>query len=58
MTTKTPNRAAVPASRNRPRPVVILDIVVAKVFGLFALIFMHGLAGFSAEWFIASRVTA
>jgi len=52
MTTKTPNQPAAPPSRTRPRPVVILDIVVAIAFSLVGLIFMLALASFYADQFI------
>lgn len=52
MTTKTPNRPAAPADKYRPRPVVILDIVVAVLTSLVGLIFMLALASFYADQFI------
>ena len=52
MTTKTPDRPAAPAGKNRPRPLVILDIVVAILISLVGLIFMLALASFYADQFI------
>jgi hypothetical protein len=52
MTTKTPDRPVAPAGKNRPRPLVILDIVVAILISLVGLIFMLALASFYADQFI------
>jgi hypothetical protein len=52
MTTKAPNPLAAATGRTRPRPVVILDIVVAILVSLVGLIFMLALASFYADQFI------
>ncbi len=52
MTTKTPSRPAGPAARIRPRPVAIIDVVIAIVISLVGLIFMLALAGFYADQFV------
>lgn len=52
MTTKTPDHPVAPAGKNRPRPLVILDIVVAILISLVGLIFMLALASFYADQFI------
>ena len=58
MTTKTPNRPAVGAGRTGPRPVMILDTLVAIVFSLVGLVLMPTSASFYAAQFVAPRVTA
>ncbi|WP_185203375.1 hypothetical protein [Glaciihabitans sp. INWT7] len=52
MTTKTPNIPAAASGRSRPRPAVILDIIVAIAFSLVGLIFMLALASFYADQFL------
>jgi hypothetical protein len=54
MTTKMPNHPAATARRRRPRPVVVVDIIVAILISLVGLIFM--LASHYPVLFIASRV--
>ncbi|MES2094003.1 MAG: hypothetical protein V4531_09355 [Actinomycetota bacterium] len=51
MTTKTPSRWGANGT-TRPRPLVILDIVVAILISLVGLIFMLALAGFYADQFV------
>ena len=58
MTTKTPNQPAVSAGRTGPRPVVILDTVVAIVCSLVGLVSMLALTCFNSDQFVAPRVTA
>ena len=52
MTTKTPNHPAATPRRRRPRPVVVVDIIVAILISLVGLIFMLALASFYADQFV------